>query len=223
MSLNYKQQVAQAALEYCLTQLSSTDVLGIGTGSTANCFIELIGEHKHKFAAAVSSSEASTHALHEQGIEVLELSDVGQLKFYVDGADEVDANLNMIKGGGAALTREKIVAAKSLQFVCIADDSKWVETLGKFPLPVEYIPIARSLIEDAARALGGVPVFREGCVTDNHNHIIDIHQLAITDPVAVETKLNQVTGLVSNGIFAMRGADKVITAGANGLKIVDRI
>ena len=153
---------------------------------------------------------------------MLDLNDVTSLKLYVDGADEIDSNLNLIKGGGAALTREKIVAAKAEQFICIADDSKWVETLGHFPLPVEYIPMARTLIEDAARKLGGTPVFRENCITDNHNHIIDIHGLSIVDPVAIETTLNQVTGVVCNGIFGMRGADKVITAGDKGLNVVNR-
>ncbi len=222
-SQQYKQQVAQAALDYSLTQLSQDDVLGIGTGSTANCFIQLLGQHKDKFAAAISSSEASTRALCEQGIKVLNLYEVTNLKLYVDGADEIDTNLNLIKGGGAALTREKIVAAKAQQFVCIGDDSKWVETLGAFPLPVEYIPMARSLIENAAKAIGGNPVFREDCVTDNYNHIIDIHGLSILNPAAIETQLNQITGLVCNGVFAMRGADKVITAGKSGLKVVDRV
>lgn len=218
----YKQQVAEAALDYCLQHLQKNDVLGIGTGSTANCFIQLLGEHSHRFAAATSSSEASTKALLQQGIKVIELQQVDSLKLYVDGADEIDPNLNLIKGGGAALTREKVVAAKAEQFVCIADDSKWVDVLGSFPLPVEYIPMARSIIEKEVIILGGKPVFRKGCVTDNHNHIIDIHQLQITDPIAIETLLNQVTGMVCNGIFAMRGADKVITAGENGLIVIDR-
>ena len=189
-------------------------VVGVGTGSTVAYFIDALGRIRDRIAGAVSSSEQSTARLRALGIEVLDANAAGPLKLYVDGADECDPHKRLIKGGGAALTREKIIAEASKTFVCIVDPSKQVPVLGKFPLPVEVIPMARSLVARRILALtGGQPVWRDGVVTDNGNWILDVHNLAITDPVGMETELNQIPGVVSVGLFARRPADIVIVGG----------
>jgi len=193
-------------------------VIGVGTGSTVNHFIDGLAEITDQFSGAVSSSEASTRRLESHGIEVLDLNDVGELAIYVDGADEADGALNLIKGGGGALTREKIVAAASRSFICIADDSKLVDVLGSFPLPVEVIPMARAYVSRCLSALGGKPVLREGFITDNGNVILDLHGLQIDDPAALESAINQITGVVTNGIFARRPADLLLLGTAGGVK-----
>lgn len=205
-----KQQVAASAIDYCMSKLQESDILGIGTGSTANFFIDLLGEHKHRFAATVASSEASAQRLEAQGIQVLDLREVDRIAIYVDGADEVNANKEMIKGGGAALTREKIVSAASDTFVCIVDNSKHVNVLGKFPLPIEVIPMATRLVSKELEKLGGEPVLREGVVTDNGNAIIDVHGLKIENAPEMERFLNQITGVVTNGLFAISPATIVL-------------
>lgn len=217
-----KQAVAQAALDWVLPRLDSTSILGIGTGSTANFFIDLLAAHKHRFAAAVASSNASSERLHSHGIEVRDLNNVTDVGFYVDGADEVDPQLALIKGGGAALTQEKIVAAVARTFVCIADQSKRVNTLGKFPLPVEVIPLARNYVARELARLGGRPVYRNGVVTDNGCHILDVHDLQITDPEALETRINQIVGVVTNGLFALRRADVLLLATEQGIQVTER-
>jgi ribose 5-phosphate isomerase A len=189
-------------------------IVGVGTGSTVAYFIDALGAIKHRIKGAVSSSEQSTERLKAHGIEVLDLNHTGNLSLYVDGADECDANKCLIKGGGAALTREKIIAQASQQFVCIIDPAKQVKTLGRFPLPVEVIPMARSLVAREILAMtGGQPVWRDGVVTDNGNVVLDIHNLAITDPVAMEKAINQIPGVVCVGLFAQRRADVVIVGG----------
>lgn len=205
-----KRAVAASAIDYCLTKLQPTDILGIGTGSTANFFIDMLGEHKHRFAACVASSEASARRLEAQGIRVLDLREVDRIAIYVDGADEVNAKKEMIKGGGAALTREKIVAAASDEFVCIVDSSKHVDILGAFPLPIEVIPMATRLVSKQLETLGGNAVLREGVITDNGNNIIDLHDLKIENAPEMERFLNQITGVVTNGLFAVRPADLVL-------------
>lgn len=189
-------------------------IVGVGTGSTVAFFIDALGRIKHRIAGAVSSSEQSTQRLREHGIEVIDLNNAGPLALYVDGADECDPHKHLIKGGGAALTREKIIAQASEKFVCIIDPAKRVDVLGKFPLPVEVIPMARSLVARAIVAqTGGQPVWREGVTTDNGNWLLDVHGLAIRDPVAMERELNQIPGVVSVGLFARRPADVVIVGG----------
>ena len=189
-------------------------VVGVGTGSTVAFFIDALAALRHRIAGAVSSSEQSTQRLRAHGIEVLDLNTAGPLPLYVDGADECDRHKCLIKGGGAALTREKIIAQASTKFVCIIDPSKRVDVLGRFPLPVEVIPMARSLVaREILKLTGGQPVWREGVTTDNGNWVLDVHGLAITDPVAMETALNQVPGVVSVGLFARRPADVVIVGG----------
>jgi len=209
-----KKQVAEAALRF----VPEGEIIGVGTGSTANHFIDLLATIKGKIEATVASSEATAERLRGHGIEVMDLNSAGRLSLYVDGADESTKNLHLTKGGGGALTREKIVAAASDQFVCIADDSKLVNVLGEFPLPVEVIPMARSYVAREIVKLGGEPVLREGFVTDNGNVILDIQNMQILDPVDLEQKLNNVVGVVTNGLFAMRGADVLILAGADGVK-----
>jgi ribose 5-phosphate isomerase A len=198
-----KRRAAEAALEH----VSPGTIIGVGTGSTVNFFIDGLARLEKRPAGAVSSSEASSRRLEAQGIPVLDLNEVGELAVYVDGADEATARLELIKGGGGALTREKIVAAASRTFVCIVDESKLVERLGRFPLPVEVIPMARHYVAGELVRLGGRPAWREGMVTDNGNHILDVHNLDIPDPAALEAELNQVTGVVCVGIFARRPAD----------------
>jgi ribose 5-phosphate isomerase A len=198
-----KQKVAHAALAY----IKDVPVIGVGTGSTVKHFINYLAEMKAGIEGTVSSSEGTTKLLKEAGIPVLDLNDVGTIEVYVDGADEINPQKQLIKGGGAALTREKIIAAASKKFVCIADGSKRVSVLGDFPLPIEVIPMARSYVAREMEGLGGRPVWRENCVTDNGNHIVDVHGLSIIDPVRLEQAINNITGVVAVGIFAMRPAD----------------
>lgn len=207
-----KQEVAAKAIDYCMSNLQPNDILGIGTGSTANCFIDMLGEHKHLFSATVASSEASAQRLEAQGIKVFDLRDVDRIAIYVDGADEVNAKKEMMKGGGAALTREKIVAAASDEFVCIVDKSKHVDVLGVFPLPIEVIPMATRLVSKELAKLGGNPVLRESVITDNGNNIIDVHGLQIENAPEMERFLNQITGVVTNGLFAISPANLVISS-----------
>lgn len=213
-----KKRVAQAALSYIEPLLEDDSIIGVGTGSTTNCFIEELGRIKGKIYGTVSSSDASSARLRELGIPVFDLNSVDEVSFYVDGADEANRYLQLIKGGGAALTREKIVAAVAREFICIVDESKMVDVLGKFPLPVEVIPMARSYVARQIVKLGGDPVYREGCVTDNGNHILDVYNLSIVDPRNLEQQLNQVTGVVTNGLFAVRPADRLLVAGKDGIQ-----
>lgn len=207
-----KRQVAEAAFEKIRHLLDSETPIGIGTGSTANCFIDVLTESKIEILGAVASSKATEDRLSHYGIELLDLNATGTLPVYVDGADEADPKLNLIKGGGAALTREKIIAEASVQFVCIADDSKRVDVLGKFPLPVEVIPMARSLVGRALVELGGDPEYRQGVLTDNGNLILDVHGMSITDPKGLELAINQIPGVVTCGLFAKRPADTLLLA-----------
>jgi ribose 5-phosphate isomerase A len=216
-----KQAVAQAALERVLPHLTHKSILGIGTGSTANFFIDLLALHKHRFAAAVASSNTTSQRLQQHGVLVEDLNQVERLAFYVDGADEIDPNLALIKGGGAALTREKIVAAVAETFICIADQSKLVASLGKFPLPVEVIPQARNYVARELVKLGGRPVYRAHVATDNGGHILDVHDLKITDPEALEQRINQITGVIANGLFAARRADVVLLGTPGGVRTLE--
>ena len=209
-----KQQVAEAALRF----VRSDSVLGVGTGSTVNCFIEALAASGKRIEAAVSSSEASTKLLESHGIEVRDLNLAGTLDLYIDGADEFDAFRRLIKGGGGALTREKVVTAASRKFVCIVDESKKVGVLGKFPLPVEVIPMARSFVARQLVAMGGQPELRQDFLTDNGNVILDVHNLDLVDPVAVEKKLNNLPGVVTNGLWALRPADVVLMATSTGVE-----
>ena len=211
-----KRSAAEAALAY----VPDNEVLGVGTGSTVNFFIDALAARKVPIKGAVSSSESSTARLRQHGIEVLDLNAVGDFDVYVDGADESDPQLHLIKGGGAALTREKIIAAAARRFVCIVDDSKLVPVLGRFPLPVEVIPMARSYVARELVRLGGHPVYREGVVTDNGNHILDVHGLTIDDPPAMESELNQIAGVVTVGLFARRPADVLILGTAQGIEVL---
>jgi ribose 5-phosphate isomerase A len=204
-----KRLAGEKAIEY----VEDGTIVGVGTGSTVAFFIDALARIRHRIEGAVSSSEQSTQRLRGHGIDVLELNDTGPLPLYVDGADECDPHKRLIKGGGAALTREKIIAAASRTFVCIVDDSKCVDVLGRFPLPVEVIPMARSHVARAIADRGGQPVWRDGTVTDNGNWIIDVHGLRITDPPALEAELNQITGVVTVGLFAHRPADIVLAGG----------
>jgi ribose 5-phosphate isomerase A len=207
------EQGKQASAERALQFVQDDSVVGVGTGSTVAYFIQGLGRMKDRIQGAVSSSEQSTKLLKELGIPVFDLNATGPLELYVDGADECDPHNRLIKGGGAALTREKIIAAASRQFVCIVDPSKLVPVLGRFPVPVEVIPMARSHVARQIVKLGGDPVWREGTVTDNGNWILDVHNWSITDPVALESQLNAIVGVVTNGLFAARPADVVITGG----------
>ena len=213
-----KRTVAQAAFEHVESMLDDETIVGVGTGSTANFFIEELGKISHKLNGTVASSEESARRLKEHNIPVFDLNAVGEISVYVDGADEANDHLQLIKGGGGALTREKIIAAASKEFVCIADDSKLVSTLGKFPLPVEVIPMARSYVARQIVKLGGDPVYRENCVTDNSNHIIDVFNLEILNPRKLEYDLNQITGVVASGLFANRGADRLLLGSITGVK-----
>lgn len=213
-----KLAVAKAAVDYILPKLEKDTIVGVGTGSTANLFIDALAKHKHLFDGTVASSEASAERLKGHGIAVYNLNAVDRIAVYVDGADEANEYLHLIKGGGAALTREKIVAACSDEFVCIADQSKLVSVLGDFPLPVEVIPMARSYVARELVKLGGDPAYREGVVTDNGNHILDVYNLKIVDPVALETKINAIVGVVTNGLFAARAADVLLLATDQGVK-----
>lgn len=215
-----KKATAEAALERILPHLEDDMIIGIGTGSTANFFIDALGEHKAKFDGCVASSEASADRLRNLGIPVYDLNSVSSLRFYIDGADESNEQLHLIKGGGAALTREKIVAAVAEEFICIADGSKKVDVLGQFPLPVEVIPMARSYVARELVKLGGDPVYREGVVTDNGNVILDVWNMQITDPVATENAINQIVGVVTNGLFAARSANVLLLGAEDGVQTI---
>lgn len=212
-----KQQVADAAIEQVAAHPDDMMVLGIGTGSTAECFIRGLDRIRHRIDTTVSSSERSSELLREMGFSVSDLNSVLRVDIYVDGADEANDALQLIKGGGAALTREKIIAAVAERFICIADESKRVKTLGTFPLPVEVVPMARSHVARELVKLGGQPVWREGVTTDNGNVILDVHGLNIDAPVELERYINDMTGVVCNGLFAMRPADQLLLATSTGV------
>lgn len=213
-----KQAVARAAADYVAETVPAGAVVGVGTGSTANFFIDELAKIKERIGAAVASSEATKKRLEGHGIRVLDLNAVDSMPVYVDGADEITEKLEMVKGGGGALTREKIVAAVAEKFVCVCDESKLVATLGRFPLPVEVIPMAREHVARQIARLGGRPRLRENFVTDNGNVILDVHGLAIADPAAFETALDGIVGVVTNGLFARRGADLLLLATPAGVK-----
>lgn len=212
-----KRQAAEAAIEH----LPDGGIIGVGTGSTVNHFIDAFARVKGRFDGAVSSSAASTERMKKLGIQVLDLNATGGLEVYVDGADESNRQLHLIKGGGGALTREKIIAAASRKFVCIADESKLVDILGSFPLPVEVIPMARSYVARELVALGGRPEWRENFVTDNGNLILDVHDLEIMEPVKLETQINQIAGVVTVGIFARRPADVLVLGTPGGPRVIE--
>lgn len=211
-----KKQAAEAAMDY----VEAGGIIGVGTGSTVNHFIDLLADMKGRIDGTVSSSEASTERLRSHGIEVLDLNSTGELSIYIDGADESDKQLNLIKGGGGALTREKIIAGASEKFVCIADESKLVPYLGRFPLPVEVIPMARSHVARQLVKMGGRPEWREGFITDNGNVILDVHDLEIMEPIKFEQDVNAIAGVVTCGIFGIRGADVLILGTPNGPRTV---
>lgn len=213
-----KMAVGQAAVDHIQPHLEEHGIIGVGTGSTANCFIDALAKIKHLFDGAVASSEATAERLKGHGIPVYDLNGVNELEFYIDGADEINDHLQAIKGGGAALTREKIVAACTKQFICIADDSKLVPILGTFPLPVEVIPMARSYVARQLVALGGDPVYRQGVLTDNGNIIIDVHNMKIESATALEERINNIVGVVTNGLFACRPADVFLMGTSEGVK-----
>ena len=218
-----KAAVGKAAAEYIKPHLETDSIIGVGTGSTANCFIDALAEFKHLFDGAVASSEATAERLKGHGIPVYDLNSVPELEFYIDGADEINHQLEMIKGGGGALTREKIVAAVAKEFVCVADESKLVEVMGAFPLPVEVIPMARSYVARELVKLGGDPVLRNGFTTDNGNVILDVHHFQMApssklDPKQLEQQVNQLTGVVTNGLFAVRPANTLLLATQEGVK-----
>ena len=211
-----KQQVANAAINYV-----QSGIIGVGTGSTANYFIDALAEIKHKIDGAVASSEATSDRLKSHGIEVFDLNDINGMDIYVDGADEITEHMHMLKGGGGALTREKIVAANAKEFICICDESKHVSVLGKFPLPVEVLPMAKSYVARELTKLGGQPELRD-FTTDNGNIILDVHELKIIDPIEIETKINQIVGVVTNGLFAARPADILLLGTDNGVKTIKK-
>jgi ribose 5-phosphate isomerase A len=216
-------ELKRAAAHAALDEIGDSRIIGVGTGSTVNHFIDALAASRTRLHGAVSSSEASAQRLARHGIRLLSLDDIDALPLYIDGADEIDPGFHLIKGGGGALTREKIVAAVSRRFICICDASKHVATLGRFPLPVEIIPMARAhAARELARLTGGEPKLREGFITDNGNLLLDVHGLTITDPAALETTLNQITGVVTNGLFAHRGADVLILATATGVERRER-
>lgn len=217
-----KQAVAQAALDYIKPHLDQDSIIGVGTGSTANCFIDLLATVRNDFDGAVASSDATAERLKGHGIPVYDLNSAAPLEFYIDGADETNERLELIKGGGGALTREKIIAAASKTFICIADESKKVDILGTFPLPVEVVPMARSHVGREIVKLGGDPVYREGFTTDNGNVILDIYNLDISRPIQVEEKLNNIVGIVTNGLFARRPADLLLLGTEDGVKSIPR-
>lgn len=214
--------VAQAACDYVAEHLPHGAILGVGTGSTANYFIDAIAALKQRIGGTVASSEATRQRLESHGLRVLDLNDVEQMPLYVDGADEIDGSLAMIKGGGGALTREKIVAAVADRFVCICDESKRVTTLGRFPLPIEVIPMARAYVARRLSALGGTPKLREGFITDNGNLILDVHGLSIDQPQCLESTVDGIVGVVTNGLFAHRSADLLLLATPQGVEMTSR-
>ena len=211
-----KQQVAKAAVAYV-----ESGIIGVGTGSTANYFIDELAQVKHKIEGAVASSEATAQKLKAHGIQVYDLNSVNGMEIYVDGADEITAHMHMLKGGGGALTREKIVAANAKDFICICDETKYVGVLGKFPLPVEVLPMARSYVARELTKLGGNPVLRD-FTTDNGNVILDVHNLVISDPVEIEARINQIVGVVTNGLFASRSANILLLATSEGVKTMKK-
>jgi ribose 5-phosphate isomerase A len=211
-----KRRVARAALD----RVEDGATIGVGTGSTVNFFIEALAAHPERVARAASSSEATSARLRAAGVSVVDLNELTELELYIDGADEATRGRHLIKGGGAALTREKIVAAAAQRFICVIDDTKLVGRLGRFPLPVEVIPMARNLVARELIARGGRPVWRTGCVTDNGNHILDVHDLTIQDPVALERDLNQLAGVVTVGLFACRPADLLLIGTAQGVEML---
>jgi ribose 5-phosphate isomerase A len=213
-----KREVARAAVRF----VPAGEIVGVGTGSTADCFIDELGRMKDRIAGAVPSSERSATRLAHHGIRLFDLNDVASLPVYIDGADEIDPGFAMIKGGGGALTREKIVAAVAATFVCIADHTKQVATLGRFPLPVEVVPMARAHVTRALARLGGTPKLRDGFVTDNGNVILDVHGLSITDPVGLERAIDGIVGVVTNGLFAARGADVLLLGTPDGVRELRR-
>jgi len=215
-----KQAVAKEAIKRVDSHQGDDIILGIGTGSTAECFIAELPQLRDRIKTTVSSSERSSALLLELGFEVQDLNAVDRVDVYIDGADEATQDGFLIKGGGAALTREKITAAKATEFICIADSSKMVTTLGSFPLPVEVIPMARTLVRDALNGLGGDAVWREGVITDNENIILDVHGLTITDPLELESVINNMTGVVCNGIFAHRAADSLLISTSDGVSTI---
>ena len=217
-----KQAVAQAAVDYVVAHVPAGSIIGVGTGSTANFFIDALAKIKDRIAATVASSEATKNRLEGHGIKVLDLNDVSGMPVYVDGADEITNKLEMVKGGGGALTREKIVAAVADTFICVCDESKLVGMLGKFPMPVEVIPMAREFVTREIVKLGGQPKLRAGFITDNGNVIIDVHGWQIADPADLEDKLNAIVGVVTNGLFARRGADLLLLATPAGVKQLGR-
>ena len=217
-----KQAVAKAAFDYVESKLEDDMILGVGTGSTANFFIEELGKISDRLEGTVASSEETARRLKSHNIPVFDLNSAGQIAIYVDGADESNAHLQLIKGGGAALTREKIIAAVSKEFVCIADGSKWVDVLGGFPLPVEVIPMARTYVARRLENLGGVVAERQNFVTDNGNVILDVQNLDLSDPVSLEQELNSIVGVVTNGLFAARGADAVVLGTSTGVNVKSR-
>ena len=217
-----KQAVARAARDYVADNVAVGAIIGVGTGSTANYFIDELAAITERIKGAVASSEATAKRLEQHGIKVFDLNDVTEMPIYVDGADEINDKLEMIKGGGGALTREKIVAAVASTFVCVCDQSKLVKSLGKFPLPVEVMPMALAQVARALTKLGGQPKLREGFVTDNGNLILDVHGLGIENALVLETELNQITGVVCNGLFARRGADVLLLATTDGIKTITR-
>lgn len=217
-----KKSVAIAAADYVAVNLPKGSILGVGTGSTANLFIEALEPIREKIRGAVASSQATADKLTAIGIPLFDLNDIDSIPIYVDGADEIDPGFSMIKGGGGALTREKIIADVADQFICIADDSKCVEVLGRFPLPIEVIPMAIAQVTRAIKTLGGTPKLRNGFITDNGNQILDVSGLSITDPVGLESTLNQIVGTVTNGLFARRGADVLLLGTAQGVETRQR-
>jgi len=217
-----REEMKRAAAKAAIAYVPDGAVIGVGTGSTADCFIDELIAIRNRIDAAVASSEASASRLKAGGVRVLDLNVVDKLPVYVDGADEITSHLHMIKGGGGALTREKIVSAVAEQFICIADDSKLVAVLGTFALPIEVVPMARSHVAREVVKLGGRPQLRKGFTTDNGNIILDVHGLEITEPIKLETEINQIVGVVTNGLFAMRGADVALLAGADGVHTLAR-
>lgn len=217
-----KKAVAKAAVDYIAPRLERDSIIGVGTGSTANFFIDMLAELKTEFDGAVASSEVTAERLKSHGIPVYDLNSVGELEFYVDGADETNERLELIKGGGGALTREKIIAGVAKTFICIADESKKVGILGDFPLPVEVIPMARSHVGREIVKLGGDPVYRDGFTTDNGNIILDIYNMDVSRPIQVEERLNNIVGAVTNGLFARRPADLLLLGTSTGVESIPR-